>query len=314
MRVAAVSEPEVGVEGLVFNLQRCSIHDGPGIRTTVFLKGCPLSCAWCHNPEGIDQRPELMLNADRCLTCGACIDACPVAEGGAGPVSGSWDGTACLRCGSCVEVCPAEARELAGRSYGVDELADLVERDRPFFESSGGGVTFSGGEPLGQPRFLTACLQACRERGLRTAVDTCGLAPREQMLEVARLTDLVLFDLKHVDSDIHLNYTGADNRLILDNLKSLSAGETEIWVRVPLIPGVNDEAAHLDAIGLFLAALPRRHRVFLLPYHPIAESKTARLGGTRTFTPYVAPDAEALGAARSRLQVFGLDVVTGGTP
>jgi pyruvate formate lyase activating enzyme len=213
-----------------------------------------------------------------------------------------------------VEVCPAGARELAGREYGVLELVDLVERDRPFFASSGGGVTFSGGEPLSQIQFLMACLEACRDRGLHTAVDTCGLAPREDLVGVAELADLLLFDLKHVDSDIHRSYTGSGNRLILDNLKCLSAGGTEIWIRVPLIPGVNDDAAHLDALGSFLATLARSHRVDLLPYHPIAESKTGRLGGARTFSSYPAPDAATLDAARSRLRALGLEVVTGGSP
>lgn len=314
MRSTAVSEPMAEIEGRVFNLQRCSVHDGPGIRTTVFLKGCPLSCVWCHNPEGIDGAAELMLNGERCLACGACADVCPVTERGAGPVVPDWERTVCLGCGSCVDVCPADARELAGRVYGARELADLVERDRPFFEASGGGVTFSGGEPLNQADFLTACLQACRERGLHTAVDTCGLAPREVVLEVAGLADLVLYDLKHVDPEVHRRHTGVDNRLILENLRVLSPSTTEIWIRVPVIPGVNDDDANLDALGVFLTSLPRRHRIFLLPYHPIAEGKSARLGGSAPFTSFPVPDTETLGAAERRLRTFGLDVVTGGSP
>ncbi len=314
MRSPAVSEPVAEIEGRVFNLQRCSVHDGPGIRTTVFLKGCPLACTWCHNPEGIDTAPVLLLNAERCLACGACSEACPVGDGGAAPVGMPWDRTACLACGSCVDACPADARELAGRVHEVSELADAVARDRPFFEASGGGVTFSGGEPLNQPEFLTACLRACRERGLHTAVDTCGLAPRDVIDEIAGLADLVLYDLKHMDAEAHRRHTGADNRLILDNLRLLSASECEVWVRVPLIPGVNDDDANLEAVGTFLTSLPRRHRIFLLPYHPIAEGKTTRLERSSSFTPFSVPDAETLGAARRRLQTFGLDVVIGGSP
>ena len=314
MQVSAVSAPTTTIRGRVFNLQRCSVHDGPGIRTTVFFKGCPLSCAWCHNPEGIGDAAALMLHGERCLSCGACSEVCPVTEDGAAPVGSSWNATACLRCGACVEACPADARELLGRMHDVRELMDLVERDRPFFEVSGGGVTFSGGEPLNQPGFLTACLRACRDRGLHTAVDTCGLAPRDVMLEVAGLADLILYDLKQMDPEAHRRHTGVGNRLILENLRLLSATETEIWIRVPLIPGVNDGVTHLEDLGVFLASLPRRHRVFLLPYHAIAAGKTTRLGRSAAFTAYPTLDAEALGAAQQRLQNFGLDVASGGSP
>jgi len=313
MGISAVCEPVAEIRGSVFNLQRCSVHDGPGIRTTVFLKGCPLRCTWCHNPEGIDAAPELMLHGERCLGCGACGEVCPVTVGGAEPVVSPSDRAACLSCGSCVEACPADARELIGRVCDARDLADQVARDRPFFEASGGGVTFSGGEPLSQPEFLIACLQACRERGLHTAVDTCGLAPRDAVGAIAALADLVLYDLKHMDPEAHRRHTGVDNRLILDNLRLLSASDAEVWVRVPFIPGVNDDAANLDALGAFLASLPRRHRVFLLPYHPIAEGKTTHLAASTVFVPFAAPDAETLGAAGRRLRTFGLDVVIGGS-
>ncbi len=313
MRSLAVCEPVAEIEGRLFNLQRCSVHDGPGIRTTVFLKGCPLECAWCHNPEGIAASPELMLNGERCLGCGACSEVCPVADGGAVPVGTPWDRTACRQCGACVEACPADAREMAGSGYSASDLVDLVERDRPFFETSGGGVTFSGGEPLSQPKFLASCLRACRERGLHTAVDTCGLAPRGVVLEIAGLADLILFDLKHMDPEAHRRHTGADNRLILENLRALSSLQTEVWVRVPLIPGANDDDANLDALGDFLASLPRRHRVFLLPYHPTAVGKASRLDGFSPCIPFSVPGAERLDAARRRLETSGLDVVIGGS-
>jgi len=303
-----------GSSGRLFNLQRCSVHDGPGIRTTVFFKGCPLSCAWCHNPEGIDETAELMLHAERCLSCGACSEVCPVSKEGASPVGSPWNVAACLRCGSCVEVCPAKARELVGREYDVCGLVDFVERDRPFFESSGGGVTFSGGEPLNQADFLMACLRECGERRLHTAVDTCGLAPRDVMLEVAGHADLILYDLKHMDCEAHRRHTGVGNRQILENLCLMSATETEIWVRVPLIPGVNDDTAHLDRLGAFLTSLPRRHRIFLLPYHAIAAGKTFRLGRSATFSSFVVPENEMLRAAKKRLQAVGLDVEVGGSP
>ena len=311
--VTAESAP-AATSGMVFDIQRCSIHDGPGVRTTAFLKGCPLRCEWCHNPEGIDPAPELMITADRCLVCHACTEVCPIDDGGAAPAGQPWNRHACVGCGSCVDVCPADARELMGREYGVEELVDQVERDRVFFETSGGGVTFSGGEPLHQPDFLAACLSLCRERGLHTVVDTCGLAPPGVVLEVASLTDLVLFDLKHMDPEIHRRHTGADNILILENLCALSASGAEIWVRVPVIPGVNDDDANLEATGAFLASLPRPHPVYLLPYHDMAIGKRVRLGEIAPTAGFGAAETAAPMAAAGLLARHGLEVTIGGSP
>jgi len=310
----AVSAEPATATGRVFNIQRCSVHDGPGIRTTVFLKGCPLSCSWCHNPEGIDEAPVLMVSADRCLTCGACSEACPVEKGGAAPAGQLWDRSACTRCGSCVEACPADARELSGRDYLVDELVEALERDRVFFDTSGGGVTFSGGEPLAQYGFLTKCLSECHRRGLHTTIDTCGLAPRETLLEVARLADLVLFDLKHMNGARHRSETGADNSLILDNLRALSESDVEVWVRVPLIPGFNDDAENIEATGAFLEGLPRRHRVFVLPYHSIANGKRSRLEKTNAEVGLQSPGVELLGAVAKAFTKHNLEVTIGGSP
>jgi len=310
----AVSAESIALLGGVFNIQRCSVHDGPGIRTTVFLKGCPLSCSWCHNPEGIEDAPVLMINADRCLNCGACSNACSVVEGGAVPAGEPWDRSSCTRCGSCVEACPADARELAGIEYEVGDVVDILERDRVFFDASGGGVTFSGGEPLAQAEFLIECLRECRRRRLETAVDTCGLAPREILLDVARLTDLVLYDLKHIDPVRHRAETGADNRAILENLRALSDGQAEVWVRIPLIPGFNDESANIEATGAFLADLPRRHRVFVLPYHGIADGKRRRLERSQAGSDVKSPDSETLCAVSEILTKFDLEVTVGGSP
>jgi len=314
MTTNAVSVESTTSTGRVFNLQRCSLHDGPGIRTTVFLKGCPLSCSWCHNPEGIDEAPVLVISADRCVTCGACSEACPVEKGGAVPAGQVWDRGACTCCGSCVEVCPADARELAGLDYSVCGLVDVLERDRVFFKTSGGGVTFSGGEPLAQAGFLIDCLRECRRRGLHTTVDTCGLAARETLLEVARSVDLLLFDLKHMDPIRHRSETGSDNRLILDNLRALSESDVEIWVRVPLIPGFNDDAANIEATGAFLEGLRRRYRVFVLPYHGIANGKRSRLDGTSVEAGMQPPDVEKLGAVAAEFAKHNLEVTIGGSP
>jgi pyruvate formate lyase activating enzyme len=314
MEPQALSADSTELAGTVFNVQRCAVHDGPGIRTTVFLKGCPLSCTWCHNPEGIDSAPVVMISADRCLTCRACTEACPVDGGVAVPAGEPWDRRLCTRCGSCVEACPADARELAGRNYRVTELLEVIERDRVFFNSSGGGVTFSGGEPLGQPEFLIDCLRECRRRGLHTAVDTCGLAPRKTMLEISELTDLVLYDLKHMDPDRHRAETGADNRIILDNLHALSASGTEVWIRVPLIPGFNDDPEDIDATGAFLEVLPRRHPVCVLPYHGIAAGKRSRLEEDAARYDLRTPDVELLDAVAKQLAIHDLEVAVGGSP
>ena len=314
MTTNAVSVETAATTGRVFNIQRCSVHDGPGIRTTVFLKGCPLSCSWCHNPEGIDKAPVLMVSADRCVTCGACSEVCPVENGGAAPAGQFWNRGSCTRCGSCVEACPADARELAGRDWLVDELVDEIERDRVFFETSGGGVTFSGGEPLAQAGFLEDCLSECSRRSLHTTIDTCGLAPRNTLLEVARRADLLLYDLKHLDPILHRSETGSDNRLILDNLRALSESDVDVWVRVPLIPGFNDDAANIEATGVFLEGLPRKHRVFVLPYHGIANGKRSRLEETTTESDLQAPDVTAVGAVVEALAKHNLEVTAGGSP
>ena len=310
----AVSSEPTTWTGRVFNLQRCSVHDGPGIRTTVFLKGCPLSCSWCHNPEGIDDAPVLMISADRCLSCGACSEACPVKEGGAVPARQLWDRSACTRCGSCVEACPADARELAGRDWSVNELVDELERDRVFFDTSGGGVTFSGGEPLAQAGFLNHCLRECGRRSLHTTVDTCGLAPRDTLLAIARSADLLLYDLKHMDPVRHLSKTGADNRLILDNLRALSESDSDVWIRQPLIPGFNDGEANIEATGVFLEGLRRRHRVFVLPYHGIANGKRSRLENTIAESGVKTPGLGALAEVAERLSKHNLEVIVGGSP
>ena len=312
MAKIAYSEDSELPTGRVFNIQRCSVHDGPGIRTTVFLKGCPLSCSWCHNPEGIEVTAVLMLNADRCLACRACSEVCPVEEGGAAPAGEVWNRGACTLCGSCVEVCPADARNLAGRPYGVHELVDVLERDRVFFDASGGGVTFSGGEPLLQPEFLKGCLEDCRERGIHTAVDTCGLAPREEVLEIAGLADLVLYDVKHPDPERHRVETGADNALILDNLAAVSELGVELWIRIPLVPGFNDQPESIEATGSLLEQLPRRHPVFILPYHAIGDGKRSRLEEGAGRTAVEPPSEDILGAVAERLAKHDLEVTVGG--
>jgi pyruvate formate lyase activating enzyme len=264
--------------GVVFNIQKYSIHDGPGIRTTVFLKGCPLSCWWCHNPESRTPEPEIHTNETRCVRCGQCVQACPQ-----GRDEGARDGSEtaeCLRCGACVQACPTEARRMVGRRMSVDAVMTSVLQDRIFYDDSGGGVTFSGGEPLMQPEFLAGLLRRCRQEGLHTAVDTCGFAPQDQLLSVANLTDLVLYDLKTVDERLHEDSTGMSNRLILENLQALGRVHDRMWIRIPILPGYNDDKRQWEAAARLIVQLPGVTQVNLLPYHNLHRHKLAAAGNT----------------------------------
>ena len=264
--------------GYIFNIQRFAVHDGPGIRTTVFLKGCPLSCAWCHNPEGIAPGPELTRSPKRCIECGECVVVCPHGLPVPGQTFSAESLESCLVCGACAAACPCEARQIAGQEMSVIEVVAEVLKDRVFFEESGGGVTFSGGEPLWQTRFLLQLLGACREKGIHTAVDTSGLAPWEDLEAVARVTDLFLYDIKHMEDGTHRRFTGVSNAQIVENLRRLGEIHGRIWVRVPVVPGVNDTAENLQATGKLAAGLQGVEKVCLLPYHPLADDKLRRLG------------------------------------
>ena len=327
--------------GIVFNLQRYSIQDGPGIRTTVFLKGCPLRCRWCHNPEGWSREPEVVVLEGRCIQCGACQKACPqgLAHGVAQTSQTTRDGVApqgaqmklespyvgsyafsgqstpvgtCLLCGACVAACPAGARRLVGRQMSAAEVLGEVMKDRIFFDESGGGVTFSGGEPLAQAEFLKVLLAGCRARGVHTAVDTCGHAPREDLAQAVPLTDLFLYDLKTMDEQQHWEYTGVSNKLILGNLEWLGRAHENIWLRVPLIPGLNDAPAQLEVMARFAASMPGIKQVNLLPYHQLGEAKFPRLGKTYQLAGLAPPSPAEVEAALGHFAAQGLAAKAGG--
>jgi len=298
--------------GIVSNLQRYSVQDGPGIRTTVFLKGCPLDCWWCHNPENRARSPEVWVLETRCVRCGACIQVCPEVEV---PVASEMPPPRpehCRLCGACLTACVTGARQLVGRRMSTEEVMAEVLRDRMFFEESGGGVTFSGGEPLTQAPFVSELLDACRKKGVSSALDTCGFAPTDTFLSVARKADLVLFDLKHMDEAQHRHFTGVSNQLILANLQALDAVHRRIWARVPLIPGVNDEPEHLAAMGQFLAKLRHIQQINVLPYHPTGAAKFVRLGTEYRLPEVVPPTPEQLSRAAELLQCSGVPVKVGG--
>jgi pyruvate formate lyase activating enzyme len=294
--------------GVVFDIRRFSIHDGPGIRTTVFLKGCPLRCWWCHNPEGLSAAPELVWRAERCTRCGTCIATCP-------EHALSWNGDAphvdqarCTLCGECAEVCYAEARQVLGRTMTAAQVLAEVERDGVFYDVSAGGVTFSGGEPLAQPEFLRELLLGCRAREIHTAVDTCGHAPWATVDRVRAHVSLFLYDLKLLDDDRHRRYTGVSNAVELENLTALAAAGHDIELRFPLIPGINDDEDHVRRTGAFVARLARPPRVVVLPYHGLGAGKYGPLGRDYRMTAVATPAEERIAAVAGTLRGFGLQV------
>ena len=264
-------------QGIIFNIQRYSIHDGPGIRTTVFLKGCPLRCLWCQNPESQILKPEIFLDRGRCTRCGKCMAVCPTGATHLSEGSPAIERNACTGCGKCVAICPNEARRLAGRNVTVDEVMRHVLRDVKFYENSGGGVTLSGGEPTAQPDFALSILKKCKEAGLHTALDTCGYASWTVLKKLLDQTDLVLFDIKHMDPRTHHEATGKDNRLILSNAKRI-ADHKPIRIRVPLIPGFNDAPEQVRAIVAFVKQELNSVPIDLLSYNRLGESKYDLLG------------------------------------
>jgi len=299
--------------GVVFNVQRFSLHDGPGIRTSVFLKGCPLACTWCHNPEGRAAAPEILVVEGRCIGCAACVEACELDLARPADIGGGWSNgrVACVACGSCVDACPTETRVLAGREMTVDEVMEQILLDRVFFEESGGGATFTGGEPLKQAGFVLPALRTCREHGIHTAVDTCGMVERQELLAAAKLADLFLFDIKSMNAEVHRQFTGASNERILDNLRALGRVHTDIWLRVPVIPGVNDSPANMRAIRHLADSVPGVTKISLLPYHRLGSGKRERLDGSDPFAAVQPPSDERVQELAAGIQGDGVPVTIG---
>jgi pyruvate formate lyase activating enzyme len=296
--------------GLVFDIQRYALHDGPGIRTAVFLKGCPLSCWWCHNPEGQSPRPDLMFFENRCLVCGDCIRVCP--HGAIHCLKGEiHTNSECRVCGTCAEACPAGARKVAGRRMTVSEVVREIEKDLIFWDESGGGVTFSGGEPLAQPRFLELLLDACRERRIHTVVETCGLAKQDVVLGLSEKASLILYDLKTLDPLKHKKYTGVPNDSILANLEALAERNKPVVVRYPIIPEINDDSENVRQMAALLSRL-HLQQIHLLPYHESGTEKYRRLNLGLHLEDVKVPPASLVAKIAGEFERAGFKVKVGG--
>ncbi len=300
------------IYGYVFDIKKYAIHDGPGIRTTVFLKGCPLKCRWCHNPESWNRHPESGFRGGRCAKCGQCVEVCKeqaISLAGSGPVT---DAAKCTACGECVSACLNSAREIIGREMTVSQVVEEIKKDTIFYDQSGGGATFSGGEPLMQGEFLLALLNQCRSEGIHTAVDTTCHAKLEIIQEVAQHTDLFLCDLKHMDAQVHKDFTGVDNDLILYNVRWLSDAGKRIVIRIPIVPGFNDDRANIEMTAEFVKSLGTVDKIDVLPYNRGGREKSARLTTEFDLMESDVPDDERMAMIVQTLKNYGFEVKIGG--
>ena len=270
-------------KAFIFNKQKYNMYDGPGVRTLVFFKGCPLRCKWCSNPEGLERKYQIMFKPTTCVSCGSCVPVCPqkihsISSSGEHIIDRSID---CIGCGQCVEACIPDALKIAGEQVPISELLEYVEQDRAFYDQSGGGVTLGGGEVTSQPEAAINLLQACKQEGLHTAIETCGYTKKETILRFAEYVDLFLFDLKHIDPDRHVELTGVRNEMILENLEELIMKRNHVKVRMPMLKGINDSEAEIRGVIEFLKPF-REFKNFegidLLPYHKLGVNKYVQLG------------------------------------
>lgn len=307
--MSGIESPHSGnTQARYFAIKRFAVHDGPGIRTTLFLKGCSLRCSWCHNPEGISPAPELALHEMKCLRCGKCSAACPLHLHEIDGTRHLFDRARCRACGRCAAVCPSGALELLGRSITVDEAAAALAADRIFY-GDGGGATVSGGEPLLQSAFCAELLRRLKDEKIHCAIDTAGNVPWSAFEAVLPFADLFLYDFKVGDGEKHRQFTGVDNRLILENLVRLNASGRAIEIRMPLIPGVNLAVSDLRTAGEFLAPLRAVTGVRLLPYHSFARSKYHAVGREDTLPDVPPPTPEEILRAAEILENAGLRAI-----
>lgn len=305
-----MNEVNYHAEGTLFNIQRYSIHDGPGIRTIPFFKGCPLSCKWCSNPESQRLKPELMFNSLRCVHCGKCEVVCPHQ---ALSLANRYfvDRDKCHQCGECVAACPTQALEMKGTRMSVAQVVDELKKEENLFRRAGGGVTLSGGEPLAQPDFARELLKACKEKGWHTAIETSAYAPKRVIREIFPFIDVALTDIKAINPFIHREHTGVDNRIILENLLRI-AQITQLVVRVPVIPGVNDNVEEIQAITEFAKLLRGVDSLHLLPYHTYGENKYALLGRIYPMGETAPVSEEKMEQLKATVEAQGFECQIGG--
>ncbi|MHA1300314.1 MAG: glycyl-radical enzyme activating protein [Candidatus Helarchaeota archaeon] len=299
------------VKGIIFNIQRYCIHDGPGIRTLVFFKGCPLRCIWCSNPESQKNTPEILFTKAKCIGCGKCAEVCPE-DAIIKSADKRIDRNKCVLCMQCVETCYAEALEIAGNEMTVEEVIKEIVKDRPFYEKSGGGITVSGGEPLMQPKFLKTLLEECKKRNINTAIETCGYSNWESFKEALEFIDLVLIDIKHMNSTQHKELTGKANELILENIQKIAKLKKPTIIRFPLIPGYNDSDENIGKIGEFVKSLEGINEINIIPFHRLGESKYEHLDREWKMQNTKPPSQERLEEVKKMLEGFGLKVKIGG--
>ncbi len=301
------------ISGTIFDIKKFAIHDGPGLRTTVFFKGCPLDCWACHNPEGKEKRVDVLVRSERCTFCRDCLDLCePNAISLNGGKSLTLNREACEFCGKCIDVCLPGALQIAGREVTSGEVLEEIKKDVVFYDRSGGGATFSGGEPLSQPEFLLELLRECKKIEVSTVVDTSGVAPLELLAEVADWANLFLYDLKLVDDTRHNDFTGSSNTEILSNLEWLVDNDKKVIVRFPLFPGVNDDDANVSALGEFVNELPKAPVIDILPYHRAGIDKYERLGFDYRMPGITPPSEETTEQIAKTLRNKGLRVTVRG--
>jgi pyruvate formate lyase activating enzyme len=300
------------LKALIFDIKKFAIHDGPGIRTTVFFKGCPLKCWWCHNPESISPKPELVFFRNKCIGCGQCFKICPqkahelFSDG-----TRKYHSQKCIKCGKCVETCYAEALVMEGKKASVEEIMFELRKDIPFYENSGGGITLSGGEPMLQHRFISSLLKKCKKEELHTALDTSGYAPWKKFEDILPNLDLVLYDIKQIDDSKHILYTGVTNKLILKNLVRISNYGVPVEIRMPIIPGINDEKESILKVAKFLEKNKNLNKVKLLPYHKLGISKYSRLNKDYKLSNLTAPKDEKMNEISGLLCSYGINASIG---
>jgi len=293
--------------GLISLIQRFSVQDGPGMRTTVFMKGCSLSCWWCQNPESINPAPELMVNDSKCQMCGKCADSCSVDAIYIYPEEGrKIDRTKCNRCFECVDVCPTGALKKVGEYMSVAEVMKEIEKDEIFYQKSKGGITISGGEPLFQAAFVTSILSSCKQRGFHTALDTSGHGPWHALENLFKYVDLILYDIKHMDPILHEKATGQTNELILSNLRKIPP-DKRIWLRIPIIPGFNDDKENINKIEE-IAREVSVEKISILPFHKLAEGKYQQLGHKFPAADVHIPSTEQIQQIMAAVEGHGIKV------